>query len=94
MEISLAGKRAFITAGGDGMGRTTALTMDRLGAEVFTCDIDPTGLETLPDSITTWRCDVTDSAALNAIFDEILPDGPPQAVPTRPRLPGWTISEP
>ena len=75
MEISLAGKRAFITAGGDGIGRTTALTMDRLGAEVFTCDIDPTGLETLPDSITTWRCDVTDSAALNAIFDEILPDG-------------------
>lgn len=75
MEISLHGKRAFITAGGDGMGRTTAITMDRLGAEVFTCDVDPTGLATLPDTITTWECDVTDSDALDAIFDEILPDG-------------------
>ena len=36
MEISLAGKRAFITAGGDGMGRTTALTMDRLGSLAHT----------------------------------------------------------
>ena len=75
MEISLAGKRAFVTAGGDGMGRTTAMTMDRLGAEVFTCDIDPSGLATLPDSITTFECDVADSDALDAIFDEILPGG-------------------
>ena len=58
MEISLIGKRAFVTAGGDGMGRTTAITMDKLGAEVFTCDVDPTGLATLPDSITTWECDL------------------------------------
>ncbi|MGI9608261.1 MAG: SDR family oxidoreductase [Acidimicrobiales bacterium] len=75
MEISLEGKRAFVTAGGDGMGRTTAVTMDRLGAKVFTCDIDPAGLATLPDSITTWECDVADSDALDAIFDEILPGG-------------------
>ncbi len=75
MEISLQGKRAFITAGGDGMGRTTAMTMDRLGAEVFTCDIDPAGLATLPDTITTWECDVTNSDALDAIFDQILPGG-------------------
>ena len=75
MKISLEGKRAFVTAGGDGMGRTTAITMAELGAKVFTCDIDPSGLETLPDSITTWQCDVGDSDALDAIFDEILPDG-------------------
>ena len=75
MEISLAGKRAFVTAGGDGMGRTTAMTMDTLGATVFTCDIDPSGLQTLPETITSWQCDVTDSDALDAIFDEILPDG-------------------
>ncbi len=75
MNISLEGKRAFITAGGDGMGRTTAITMDALGAEVFTCDIDPAGLATLPDSITSWECDVTNSDALDAIFDEILPGG-------------------
>lgn len=75
MEISLKGKRAFITAGGAGMGRATAIAMDRLGAEVFTCDIEPSGLETLPDSITTWTCDVTQSSELDAIFDEILPGG-------------------
>lgn len=75
MQISLEGKRAFVTAGGDGMGRTTATTMHELGAEVFTCDIDPSGLATLPAGITTWECDVTDSSALDAIFDEILPGG-------------------
>lgn len=75
MEISLSGKRAFITAGGNGMGRTTAITMAELGAEVFTCDIDPDGLSTLPKSITTWECDVSNSDELDAIFDEILPDG-------------------
>lgn len=75
MEISLQGKRAFVTAGGDGMGRTTAMTMDRLGAEVFTCDIDAGGLATLPDAIRSWPCDVADSDALDAIFDQILPGG-------------------
>jgi NAD(P)-dependent dehydrogenase (short-subunit alcohol dehydrogenase family) len=75
VQISLEGKRVFITAGGAGMGRATALAMDRLGAEVFTCDIDPTGLKTLPESITTWMCDVTQSSELDAIFDEILPGG-------------------
>ena len=75
MKISLAGKRAFITAGGDGMGRATALLMHELGADVFTCDIDPAGLATLPEGITSWQCDVTDSAAIDAIFDEILPGG-------------------
>ena len=75
MQISLEGKRAFVTAGGDGMGRTTVITMHELGAEVFTCDIDPSGLATLPNGITTWECDVSDSSALDAIFDVILPGG-------------------
>jgi len=75
MQISLEGKRAFITAGGDGMGRTTAITMAELGAEVFTCDIDPRGLATLPEAITSWECDVGDSGALDELFDEILPGG-------------------
>lgn len=75
MEISLTGKRAFVTAGGAGMGRATVLALHAVGAEVFTCDIDPTGLATLPSGITSWPCDVTDSVALDAIFDEILPAG-------------------
>jgi NAD(P)-dependent dehydrogenase (short-subunit alcohol dehydrogenase family) len=75
MQISLDGKRAFITAGGAGMGRATAVAMYALGAEVFTCDIDSIGLDTLPEGIQTWVCDVTDSAQLDEIFDNILPDG-------------------
>lgn len=75
MAISLEGKRVFITAGGAGMGRATVLAMHRLGAEVFTCDVDPDGLSTLPGSVTSWVCDVTDSGALDAVFDRFLPDG-------------------
>lgn len=75
MHISLTGARAFITAGGAGMGRATALAMHQAGAEVFTCDIDPSGLDTLPEGITSWTCDVSKSADLDAIFDEIVPGG-------------------
>lgn len=75
MQISLEGQRAFVTAGGDGMGRATALALHAVGATVFTCDIDPSGLATLPQDITTWQCDVADSQALNAVFDDFLDDG-------------------
>ncbi|MCP3854542.1 MAG: SDR family oxidoreductase [Actinomycetia bacterium] len=75
MNISLEGQRVFITAGGAGMGRTTTIAMHDLGAEVFTCDIDSTALDTLPAGITSWPCDVADSSQLDAILDEILPGG-------------------
>lgn len=75
MFISLEGRRAFITAGGAGMGRSTALAMLEAGAEVFTCDIDGQSLRTLPSEITRWTCDVSNSSELDAIFDEILPGG-------------------
>lgn len=75
MQISLEGKRAFVTAGGAGMGRATALAMYELGATVFTCDIDSTGLANLPSEITSWSCNVANSAELNTVFDEFLPDG-------------------
>jgi NAD(P)-dependent dehydrogenase (short-subunit alcohol dehydrogenase family) len=39
MQFELNGKRVYITAGGAGMDRATALAMAALGAEVFTCDI-------------------------------------------------------
>lgn len=53
MQITLEGQRVFITAGGAGMGRATALTMNKLGAKVFTCDVDEKALSTFPDGITT-----------------------------------------
>lgn len=75
MEISLAGKRAFVSAGAAGIGRRTVETLDRLGAEVFTCDIDRSALGTLPESIRGWYCDVSKSGQIDAILDEIVPDG-------------------
>ena len=75
MKISLAGKRAFITAGGAGMGRATVEAMHRLGAEVFTCDIDEDSLASLDDGISRYVCDVSKSQELDRIFDEILPGG-------------------
>lgn len=57
------------------MGRTTAITMHQLGATVFTCDIDSSGLATLPEGIATFECDVADSAALDAVFDDVLGEG-------------------
>jgi NAD(P)-dependent dehydrogenase (short-subunit alcohol dehydrogenase family) len=53
MNISLQGKRAFMTAGGTGMGRSSALVMKKLGAQAFTCDVDEDALSTLPRDIET-----------------------------------------
>lgn len=75
MEIKLSGKRVFISAGGAGMGRATVLAMHRLGAQVFTCDIDGAGLATLPDEVTSYLCDVSDPDAVDAMFERFLPDG-------------------
>ncbi|MCT8965233.1 SDR family oxidoreductase [Pseudomonas veronii] len=75
MQICLEGKRAFITAGGAGMGRATALAMHKLGAQVFTCDVDAQALSTLPDGIKTFVSDVSNPDAVDAMFDEILPGG-------------------
>ncbi len=75
MQISLEGKRVFITAGGAGIGRATAIAMHTLGAEVFTCDIDESGLATLPEGTVATVCDVANSAELNHLFDRILPGG-------------------
>ena len=75
MRISLEGKRAFITAGGAGMGRATAVAMRKMGAEVFTCDIDAEALGTLHPDIRSWVCDVSESAGVDRVLDRILPDG-------------------
>ncbi|WP_370279983.1 SDR family oxidoreductase [Pontibacterium sp.] len=75
MNVSLAEKRVVITAGGAGMGRATALAMHKLGATVFTCDVDEAALASLPDEITTFVCDVSDPVQVDAMFDQILPDG-------------------
>lgn len=75
MDVSLTGRRVFVTAGASGMGRATALAMKAAGADVFVCDIDEAALATLPAGVTWWPCDVGSSAELDRVFDRILPDG-------------------
>ena len=64
----LAGKTAFITAAGQGIGRATALAFAREGARVIATDISAALLASLASEIgcTTRLLDVTDAAAISA----------------------------
>ena len=77
---SFAGKVAFVTGAGSGMGRTTALAFAREGASVVLADVSDEGnketarmIEELGGRALTVRCDVTRSqdvqAALNQAVD-------------------------
>jgi 2-keto-3-deoxy-L-fuconate dehydrogenase len=48
--LRLQGKRAVVTAAGQGIGRATALAMLAEGAFVYACDLDEALLTTLPDA--------------------------------------------
>lgn len=75
MNINLKGKRALVTAGGAGMGRASVLAMHELGAEVVTCDIDATLLQSLPAQVTSIVCDVSDAEQVDRMFDQLVPGG-------------------
>src|SRR5215211_7195204 len=77
---SFAGKAAFVTGAGSGMGRTTALAFAREGASVVLADVSDGGnketarmIEELGGRALAVRCDVTRSrdvqAALNQAVD-------------------------
>jgi len=64
----LAGKTAFVTAAGQGIGRSTALAFAREGARVIATDINEALLAELAreTGCTTRHLDVTDGAAVAA----------------------------
>jgi 2-keto-3-deoxy-L-fuconate dehydrogenase len=67
MQRRLEGKRCFITAAAQGIGRATALAFARAGAWVVASDIDAQGLEALKSedpSLQTQIVNVTDARAL------------------------------
>lgn len=66
MNGRLAGKTAFITAAGQGIGRATALAMAREGASVVATDVNPELLARMQgiEHVTTRTLDVLDDDAL------------------------------
>ena len=63
----LQGKRAFITAAGQGIGRASAIAMAREGAHVIATDVNEAALETLAaEGIETHILNVRDPAAITA----------------------------
>ena len=70
----LSGKRALVTAAGQGIGRASALAMAREGARVIAADINAAALEALraeAPGIETRVLDVRSKAAVEAAAGEI-----------------------
>ena len=72
MAERLTGKRAFITAAGQGMGRAAAIAFAQEGAAVWATDVSAVALKTLEGTrgVTTRVMDVTDSAAVERVARE------------------------
>ena len=73
MSNRLAGKTAFITAAGQGIGKATALAFAREGATVWATDVNDKLLETYQGvaNVTTRKLDALDDKAITAIAKEI-----------------------
>lgn len=70
----LDGKRALVTAAGQGIGRASALAFAAEGAGVLATDIAEDKLADLAEAlIATRRLDVRDAAAITALADELGP---------------------
>ena len=77
---TLRGKRMLVTGGGTGLGRSMARRFVELGAQVIICGrraevLAATAAELGP-AVVAERCDVRDSAAVEAMLDRIWAQGP------------------
>ena len=70
----LDGKRAFVTAAGQGIGRASALAMKAEGAQVVATDVDPELVEALRgDGLEARTLDVRDREAVARVAAEVGP---------------------
>jgi len=69
----LEGKRAFLTAAGQGIGRATAEAFVREGAEVIATDVNPEVLAGLEGTARLEALDVRDTDAVNALAASVGP---------------------
>ena len=74
----LAGKRVFLTAAGQGIGRASALAMAAEGAHVLATDLDADALAALAEAaegqMDTRVLDVRDDAGIRAAIEPFAPD--------------------
>ncbi len=74
LPVDLTGKRVLVTAGAAGIGQVIAEAFVQAGARVHVCDVDEEAIaacgRTLP-TVSVSRTDVSDSAAVNAMFDDV-----------------------
>ncbi|KMK66718.1 SDR family oxidoreductase [Puniceibacterium sp. IMCC21224] len=71
----LTGKRALVTAAGQGIGRASALAMASEGAQVFATDINAAALDDLiADGIETFVLDARDTDSVNLGMARAQPD--------------------
>ena len=72
MANRLQGRKALITAAGQGMGRAAAFAFAREGAQVIATDVDPALLQAFAGNaaITTSRLDVTDEREVQAFVEK------------------------
>jgi len=75
MNARLAGRTAFITAAGQGIGHATALAMAREGASVIATDVNPALLAPMQGiaNVTTRTLDVLDDEAVSRTLRELPP---------------------
>ena len=66
--MKLKGKKALVTAAGQGIGRSTAELFRENGAEVYACDINQATLDTL-SGMKTIQADVTKYSDVENIFN-------------------------
>jgi len=73
MTQRLAGKTAFITAAGQGIGRATAIAFAAEGARVIATDINAAALASLSQEIacSTYVLDVTNAQSVRDVAERI-----------------------
>ena len=72
MDLGMIGLRVLVTAGAAGIGRSIVEAFAEEGARVFTCDVDATGLATLPEGVGHQVTDVADRAQVASLFDSAI----------------------
>ena len=70
----LNGKRALVTAAGQGIGRASAIAMAAEGAKVFATDVNADALNDMPDGIETFVLNALDDSSVNEGVARAQPD--------------------